>query len=208
VPLVARLYLPKAWTTDNKRLDEVGVPLGAREFLEKRKIALIVFDEVWGDIPFEAVTFDAAYGSNREHIIRRCDEILETADKGGVRFPRAIKALMQRALAIRDETAALPAPERSARRYSAAESLEAELERLVTPMKMNAQLAWQALARAGPYRARPRPGRRPPKQRTRPDGRHTPSHCLGRCRSTCGSRPVCACPLLRRCFAAAPSLPV
>lgn len=73
------------------------------------------------------------------HIIRRCDEILETANKGGVRFPRAVKALMQRALAIRDETATLPAPERSARRADAAEALETELERLVTPAKMNAQ---------------------------------------------------------------------
>jgi transposase len=72
------------------------------------------------------------------HIIRRCDEILETADKGAVRFPRAVKALMQRALAIRNETAALPPPERAGRRADAAEVLEAELERLVTPAKRNA----------------------------------------------------------------------
>jgi transposase len=72
------------------------------------------------------------------HIIRRCDEILETADKGGVRFPRAIKELMQRALAIRDETATLPPGERQARRFDAAEALEAELERLVAPAKTNA----------------------------------------------------------------------
>jgi transposase len=72
------------------------------------------------------------------HIIRRCDEILETADKGGVRFPRAVKALMQRALAIRNETATLPPPERAARRADAAAALESELEGLVTPAKMNA----------------------------------------------------------------------
>jgi transposase len=71
------------------------------------------------------------------HIIRRCDEILETADKGGVRLPRAIKELMQRGLRIRTETATLPPAERAARRADAAEALTVELERMVTPAKMN-----------------------------------------------------------------------
>lgn len=36
------------------------------------------------------------------HLLRRCREILETASKGAVRFPRAVKALLQDALALRD----------------------------------------------------------------------------------------------------------
>jgi transposase len=36
------------------------------------------------------------------HLLRRCRELLETATRGAVRFPRQIKALLQHALALRD----------------------------------------------------------------------------------------------------------
>jgi transposase len=36
------------------------------------------------------------------HLLRRCEEMLETATRGAVRFPRAIKAVLQTALALRD----------------------------------------------------------------------------------------------------------
>jgi len=36
------------------------------------------------------------------HLLRRCDALLETATRGAVTFPRAIKKLLQQALAVRD----------------------------------------------------------------------------------------------------------
>lgn len=36
------------------------------------------------------------------HLLRRCDEMLETATRGGVRFPRKIKAILKDALELRD----------------------------------------------------------------------------------------------------------
>jgi transposase len=52
----------------------------------------------------------AAYGCFQQadhqtclaHLLRRCGEMLETATRGAVRFPRAVKALLQAALALRD----------------------------------------------------------------------------------------------------------
>ena len=36
------------------------------------------------------------------HLLKRCRELLETATAGAVRFPRAVKTLLQRGLAVRD----------------------------------------------------------------------------------------------------------
>jgi hypothetical protein len=36
------------------------------------------------------------------HLLRRCDEMLETATRGGVRFPRKIKTILKDALELRD----------------------------------------------------------------------------------------------------------
>lgn len=36
------------------------------------------------------------------HLLKRCRELLETATRGAVRFPRAVKELLQRGLSIRD----------------------------------------------------------------------------------------------------------
>lgn len=36
------------------------------------------------------------------HLLRRCRELLETAKRGAVRFPRQVRALLQHALALRD----------------------------------------------------------------------------------------------------------
>jgi transposase len=52
----------------------------------------------------------AAYGCFKEaehqtclaHLLRRCGEMLETATRGAVRFPRAIKEVLQGSLALRD----------------------------------------------------------------------------------------------------------
>ena len=40
------------------------------------------------------------------HLLRRCHELLETATRGAVRFPRRVKGLLQAALDLRDRHAA------------------------------------------------------------------------------------------------------
>ena len=45
---------------------------------------------------------DALHQQCLTHLIRRCGEILETASRGAVRFPRAIKAILKDALLLRD----------------------------------------------------------------------------------------------------------
>jgi transposase len=72
------------------------------------------------------------------HITRRCEEILETANRGAVRFPCAVLAMMREALAVRDMTASFPAGERRTHRADAAEELRDRLEKLVRPAKTNA----------------------------------------------------------------------
>lgn len=70
------------------------------------------------------------------HLLRRCHELLETAVRGAVLFPRKVKALLQQALAIRDRRDAgeiLPAT--VARR---ADTLEQQMEQLLLPTKQHA----------------------------------------------------------------------
>src|SRR5262249_37898320 len=40
------------------------------------------------------------------HLLRRCHELLETATRGAVRFPRQVQELLQQSLALRDRHAA------------------------------------------------------------------------------------------------------
>jgi transposase len=46
--------------------------------------------------------FDAQHQQCLDHLLRRCDELLETATAGGVRFPRRISELLHQALDLRD----------------------------------------------------------------------------------------------------------
>jgi transposase len=48
----------------------------------------------------------AAHQQCITHLSKRCKELLETATRGAVRFPRAVQALLRRGLAIRDQFAA------------------------------------------------------------------------------------------------------
>lgn len=68
IPLLARLYLPKAWTEDSKRLDAAGVPAEHRAFKEKWRIALDLLARLKGKVPFEACVFDAGYGEIKEFL--------------------------------------------------------------------------------------------------------------------------------------------
>ena len=70
------------------------------------------------------------------HLLRRCHEMLETATRGAVVFPRKVKALLQEALETRDR--------RDARQITAAAAgakanrLQARMATLVRPVKTNA----------------------------------------------------------------------
>lgn len=46
--------------------------------------------------------FNAHHGQCNQHLLRRCDHILEAATRGAVRFPRQVKALLQEGFAVRD----------------------------------------------------------------------------------------------------------
>lgn len=63
------------------------------------------------------------------HLLRRCQELLELARRGAVRFPRAVKGLLQQGLAVRDRFAAGEISLHGLR--VAAGRLTARLERLV-----------------------------------------------------------------------------
>lgn len=70
------------------------------------------------------------------HLLRRCHEMLETAVRGAVLFPRRIKAILQQALAIRDRRDAgdiLPA---TATRW--ASTLDIQMEQLLLPPRQHA----------------------------------------------------------------------
>jgi SRSO17 transposase len=64
-PLDLRLYLPDAWLSDQKRLDQAGVPEAERRALTKPQIALELLDRVRGEgLPGWAVVTDAGYGAS------------------------------------------------------------------------------------------------------------------------------------------------
>lgn len=46
---------------------------------------------------------EATHQTCLAHLLRRCDELLETATGGAVRFPRAVKEILQSALEVRDQ---------------------------------------------------------------------------------------------------------
>src|SRR5512138_213634 len=67
------------------------------------------------------------------HLLRRCRELLETATRGAVNFPRRVKALLREGLAVRDDREAgrLPARRAAAR----ADDLDARMHALLLPVK-------------------------------------------------------------------------
>jgi len=80
--------------------------------------------------------FHAIHQTCLAHLLRRCAELLETAVRGAVRFPRRVKAMLQQALAIRDRRDGgdlLPA---TATRWAA--TLDQQMERLLLPIKQHA----------------------------------------------------------------------
>ena len=75
----------------------------------------------------------ARHQSCLAHLLRRCGELLETATRGAVNFPRRVKALLREGLAVRD---ARDAGRLSARRAAAgADDLDARMHTLLLPVK-------------------------------------------------------------------------
>lgn len=70
------------------------------------------------------------------HLLKRCRELLETATSGALRFPRAVKTLLQQGLSVRDR---FLAGELTAAGLSSLRGrLSAALDRLTTPVKRHA----------------------------------------------------------------------
>jgi transposase len=79
--------------------------------------------------------FDAIHQACLGHLLCRCKELLETASRGAVVFPRKVKQILQQALAVRDRRDAgliLPA---TAARW--ANELDRRIEALVRPIKFH-----------------------------------------------------------------------
>jgi transposase len=71
------------------------------------------------------------------HLLRRCQELLETATRGGaVMFPRKVKALLTEALEVRDQRDARAITVAAAK--ARADALQERMIELVTPVKTNA----------------------------------------------------------------------
>ena len=67
------------------------------------------------------------------HLLRRCHELLETATRGAVVFPRKVKALLTESLHVRDLRDARKITARVAK--AQADDLQKRMMRLVTPVK-------------------------------------------------------------------------
>jgi transposase len=70
------------------------------------------------------------------HLLRRCRELLETATRGAVVFPRKVKALLQEGLETRDQRDARRITAAAAR--SRADELQTRMTELTRPPKTNA----------------------------------------------------------------------
>ena len=85
--------------------------------------------------PYDQFT-DAEHQQCLAHLIRRCREMLDVATRGAVRFPRAIKKLLQDALRLRDRRDANEISEHGL--LIVIGKLEARLDRLLGGKRSNA----------------------------------------------------------------------
>lgn len=70
---------------------------------------------------------EATHQTCLAHLLRRCDELLEQAKGGAVRFPRAVKEILQSALEVRDQRDAGKIPGEALEK--AKQELEAQMDR-------------------------------------------------------------------------------
>src|SRR5262249_32266593 len=71
----------------------------ASEILGEGYAGVLVAD---GWAPYQKFE-EATHQTCLAHLLRRCDEMLEQAIGGAVRFPRAVKEILQTALGVRDQ---------------------------------------------------------------------------------------------------------
>lgn len=73
-PIGVRLFLPKCWTEDPKRLDKAKVPEASREFKTKIELAEELITEAREQgIDYKWVGFDELYGRSRPFLARLAD---------------------------------------------------------------------------------------------------------------------------------------
>jgi transposase len=112
------------YTIDRKRGYEASIQL-----LNPDYAGVLVHD---GWRPYDRF-FKASHQTCLAHPLRRCHELLETATRGAVHFPRQIKAMLKEALAVRDQYAA---DELTLDQVAAqAEALRRQLLKRITPRK-------------------------------------------------------------------------
>ena len=103
--------------------------------------ALLIGEDYHGKLTHDGyASYDRFRGALHQtclgHLLRRCHEMLETATRGAVVFPRKVKALLREALETREQ--------RDARKITAAaagakaDQLQARMTTLVRPLKTNA----------------------------------------------------------------------
>lgn len=122
------------YTVDPSRSGKV-----AKDILGADYSGIMIHD---GWSPYDNFT-DAVHQQCLGHLLRRCQEMAETATGGAVHFPRRVKELLQSALELRDRHAAGEVSDHG--RRVAASRLRNELAELVIPTKSNAaneRLAW------------------------------------------------------------------
>jgi transposase len=79
--------------------------------------------------------FEATHQTCNNHLLRRCHEMLETATRGAVIFPRRVKEILQEGLEIRDRRDAGEISARTAARK--ADKLQERMAALTEPVKTN-----------------------------------------------------------------------
>jgi transposase len=81
-------------------LDETSWHVGGRQaLLHKQDYVGTLGHDGWA--PYDRFE-DAHHQQCLSHLLRRCDDLLQTATRGAVRFPRRVKSLLQQALDLRD----------------------------------------------------------------------------------------------------------
>lgn len=62
----AKLYLPRAWTSDEKRCEQAGIPIAERRYRTKPELGLEIIKELEGRIEYDWVGGDSVYGNSPE----------------------------------------------------------------------------------------------------------------------------------------------
>lgn len=114
--------------------------LEARLAQVEKMLAILLGTDYAGKMTHDGWTpynrfWQATHQTRLAHLLRRCHELLETATRGAVRFPRRAMALLQNALAIRDRRNAGHILAATAKRWAA--TLNRQMERLLLPIKQH-----------------------------------------------------------------------